>query len=111
MKWVDKKEIKTNEKIVGKMEKREEMAIKENKTREKIKGTKEVDMEKKMENRKKGERISKQTKEIGEIREANLKAKNMVEKEKLGVKPKDVINNTGKKKEGNRARRRKKIKG
>lgn len=51
-----------------------------------------------MENRKKGERISKQTKEIGEIREANLKAKNMVEKVKLGVKPKDVINNTGKKK-------------
>lgn len=46
MKWVDKKEIKTNEEIVGKMEKREEIAIKENKTREKIKGTKEVDMEK-----------------------------------------------------------------
>lgn len=71
------------------------MDIKENKTREKIKGTK-VDMGK-MENHEKSERISKRTKELGEIREANLKAKNMVEKVKLGVKPKDVINNTVKK--------------
>lgn len=64
-----------------------------------------------MENRKKGERIRKQTKEIGEIREANLKAKNMVEKVKLGVKPKDVINNTGKKKKETGREGGKKIKG